>query len=81
MVLTLFVEHYLLALPHPDYLFVEVLLESEECVFPFPLLRAVMEASFVEVIYRLASSVEAYRLASEAWLVLVAFLRPFEEAA
>ena len=81
MVLTLFVEHYLLVLPHPDYLFVEVLLESEECVFPSPLLRAVMEASSVGVIYHLASSVEAYRPALEAWLVLVAFLRPLEEEA
>jgi len=68
-------------LPHPDYLFVEVLLESEEFVFPYPLLRVEMEASSVEVIYHLASSVEAYHPALAAWLVLAAFLRPLEEEA
>ncbi len=59
MVLILFVERYSQVLPHPDYLFVEVLLVSVGCEYPFPLHRVGMEASSVEVIYHPASSVEA----------------------
>tara|TARA_R100001509_G_C4736671_1_gene171780 strand:+ start:189 stop:368 length:180 start_codon:yes stop_codon:yes gene_type:complete len=57
--------------PPPDYLFVEVVPGSVECVFPSPLLRAAMEASFVGVIYHLASFVVAC-------LLVVAY--PVEEA-